>query len=105
MRIVLGISLALLAASVDAGRYSHEREQANQEVCRKGGDLAVAARTHPDVARDQIAQYERRGKADRHHIGRAWSDAMRTGLQASPDIADRDLYMRGWAACMDVMDP
>lgn len=92
--------LALVAACANAGRYdSIEKQNAKQEFCRKAGDLAVAAREHPDLARQRMAENVR----DNSPLSKAWNDAMSRGLQAGPEIADRDLYMRGWSACMDTM--
>lgn len=92
--------LLLVSTGAQAGRYdSYEMRNAKQEFCGKAGDLAVAARTHPDVARQKLTEFQA-GKSD---TALAWAEAINTGLQAGPGPTDRDLFMRGWSACMDVM--
>lgn len=73
----------------------------HQQVCGKAGQLAVDAWRRPDVGSVLLADTEEKS----HPVSRAWSAAMRRGLEASPETSERDVYMRGWAACMDVIDP
>lgn len=92
--------LALFTTCAEAGRYdSHEMRNFKQEFCHQGGQLAVGAREHPDLAQQRINENNQKN----HITAKAWSESMLTGLLAGPNVSDRDLHMRGWAACMDVM--
>lgn len=101
MRIVLGISVALLAASVDAGRYdSYQKRQITHEVCRKAGDLAANAKENPEQAHQTLAEI-----ADHDtKLMNIWRKAIYMGLESGSETPTSDLYMRGWAYCMDILD-
>lgn len=100
MRAAIAFSLLILSYAAHSGRYgSYEKQAVTQEFCGKAGDLAVASRTYPDLGRQRMSEF-----ADNpNKTARAWSEAIQRGLEAPESISDKDLYMRGWSACMDIM--
>lgn len=93
--------LVLFSACAQADRFhAYERHNAAQAACRDGGNMAVLARNEPEQAQKLIAQNEHK----KSKVAKAFNEAMLNGLLATPDVSDEDLRMRGWAACMDILD-
>ncbi len=99
------IIIAVILFSGTAAASTYEMAVRQQQLCKTHGQMAVWARTNKAEALEQVRDSQVKvSNGDNARTHRLIVQSMSAGVNARPSLANSDLYMQVWAACMDYYD-